>query len=94
MVIASGFTAVPLAVVAAMASICFSLLHSSSGHPALIDRKFNATQHTTATGGAGSQSKVLEREEPLDLPGDTRRCDPVQHQIVGDTGFEPVTSAV
>ena len=54
----------------------------------------NATQHTAATGGTGSQLKVLEREEPLDLPSDTRRCDSVQHQLVGDTGFEPVTSAV
>ena len=48
----------------------------------------NATQHTAATGGTGSQSKVLERKESLDLPGDTRRCDPMQHQSVGDTGFE------
>ena len=52
------------------------------------------THHTAATGGTGSQLKVLEREESLDLPSDTRRCDPMQHQLVGDTGFEPVTSAV
>ena len=54
----------------------------------------NRAQHTAATGGIGSQSTLPGTKETPVLREDSTSYDPVQNQRVGDTGFEPVTSAV
>ena len=54
----------------------------------------NAAQSTHASHRNESQDQSALTEKPLEMQGDAKECETVQECLVGDTGFEPVTSAV
>ena len=47
-----------------------------------------------AEGSLGSQEESPAQKKPPVLPGVASDCNYLRHRQVGDTGFEPVTSAV
>ncbi len=54
----------------------------------------NAAQSVRAEGSLALQGKSHQVKKSLELQGSATLRDPLQSQCVGDTGFEPVTSAV
>ena len=54
----------------------------------------NPAQQAHAEGSLGSQEESPAQKKPPVLPGVASDCDYLRHRQVGDTGFEPVTSAV
>jgi len=54
----------------------------------------NAAQSVRAEGSLTLQGKNHQVKKTLELQRAADLCDPLQLQLVGDTGFEPVTSAV
>ncbi len=54
----------------------------------------NAAQSALARGSLASQRKNSQEKKTLELQGEAILCDPLQLQLVGDTRFELVTSAV
>ena len=67
---------------------------ATAGETAIGKAAHNAAQSVRAGGSLTLQGKNHQEKKPLELQGATTLRDPLQFQSVGDTGFEPVTSAV